>query len=524
MHLAVSLMLLFALLITTHIFVLTIKKSERSPRIFYFILLIASAWLYIMGYLFEINSTTDEASFLTHMLMYTGAAFTPSLFLLFAISFIGVKIKKLWVILLLGYSAAAITIVVSSQFHTLYYERFWVEQTTYLYHFNFDPGPLYMPIHIIYYVFGIIAALILVRNLIKSSGYMRWQALFLLLAALMTIIGNLLFALRLHIFQGLNLTPIALSLSVSLLYLAIKRYNFLDVISLASKQALQAMNEAFIILDHDKNVLEANNAAFKIFPELQYFSKNLINLKDVEKWPLKIEQTAPYSKLNYEHNTIDFSLDEGKLKHYRASISEIHEKKLLRGWSILIQDISSTVELMESTIEFMGKLEVLAVTDALTGLYNRRYFTEYFKIRFSECIRKKQPASIILGDIDCFKLINDTYGHAGGDAVLVAFSDVIKKQLRSYDLIARYGGEEFIILLPDTGVERALEIAERLRKAIEKHETNFLSNNIKCTISLGIAVNDGNGDLIEFEKLIDKADVALYHAKENGRNRVEIEC
>ena len=372
-----------------------------------------------------------------------------------------------------------------------------------------------MPVHYIYYVLMAFALVVLVYRVFKSSGHERWQAMVVTFSGVIAAVGNFLFALRLHILQGINLTPIALAISVSLLYLAIKRYNLLDIASLASKHAVQTMPDAFIIIDHNENVLESNNAAFNIFSELQNLDEKPVSLKNINKWPNELKQIINAEAAGSEHSTVDFSFDNGSVKHYRANISRIYAQKALQGWSVLIQDISDIVELM-------NKLEIYATTDALTGLYNRRYFSEHSKMRFDECMRMEEPISVIIFDIDFFKSVNDTYGHAGGDAVLAAVSDISKKQLRAYDLIARYGGEEFAVLLPNTGAEKALEIAERLRKSVENHTTQFLNSSINCTISLGVAVS--NDDCPELERLIDKADNALYCAKLSGRNRVEIDA
>ena len=166
------------------------------------------------------------------------------------------------------------------------------------------------------------------------------------------------------------------------------------------------------------------------------------------------------------------------------------------------------------------KLDLQATIDILTGVHNRRYFIEHANIRLQECARFKRESALILFDIDKFKSVNDTYGHAAGDAVICAVAEATTGQLRPYDLFARYGGEEFIVFLPETGASTARKVAERLRKIVENHVTHFQSKALNCTISLGVAANDGGP--VELNELINAADRALYRAKEGGRNRVEI--
>ena len=167
-----------------------------------------------------------------------------------------------------------------------------------------------------------------------------------------------------------------------------------------------------------------------------------------------------------------------------------------------------------------------ATLDALTGFYNRRQLEDRLKQEVSNAKRQNSPLCGIMTDIDFFKGVNDTYGHAVGDLVLKTIAKIIRGQLREYDIAGRYGGEEFSILLPFTKIEEAQRVAERLRKLIENNEIDISKVNpdsdtkkIKVTLSLGIyemTQNDNGEDLLK------KADKALYEAKNTGRNKVVI--
>ena len=167
-----------------------------------------------------------------------------------------------------------------------------------------------------------------------------------------------------------------------------------------------------------------------------------------------------------------------------------------------------------------------ATLDALTGFNNRRQLEERIKQEVSSAKRQKRNLCAIMTDVDFFKSANDTYGHAVGDLVLKTIARVIKMQLRDYDIAGRYGGEEFSIILPYTKLPEAQMVAERLRKAVEKTKidiskvnSDVTEKNIGVTISLGVAEYSPDDDE---NTLLQKADKALYKAKENGRNRVEI--
>ncbi|WP_022951044.1 sensor domain-containing diguanylate cyclase [Leucothrix mucor] len=166
------------------------------------------------------------------------------------------------------------------------------------------------------------------------------------------------------------------------------------------------------------------------------------------------------------------------------------------------------------------KLDSLARLDSLTGLSNRRNFDQAFDIAWRETLQQRQPMSMMMADIDHFKKINDTYGHLFGDQCLMKVANILKKCVTNpSDLAARFGGEEFIIMLPDTDSKVATSIAELIRKNIEKLRMNYEGEQIKFTISIGVATIVPTR-VINSSDLNERADQALYLAKEEGRNRV----
>ncbi len=160
------------------------------------------------------------------------------------------------------------------------------------------------------------------------------------------------------------------------------------------------------------------------------------------------------------------------------------------------------------------KIEELVHKDALTEIYNKRYFETFAE----DIFLSRRKCSIILIDIDDFKNINDQYGHLAGDLVMKETAGIIKSQLRETDIVARIGGDEFAIICLDAEAEYGKEIAERIRKKVEQTELSYLSNNICLTISVGCVSNEN--DEISLNEFIQNADAALYTSKENGKNKV----
>ena len=164
-----------------------------------------------------------------------------------------------------------------------------------------------------------------------------------------------------------------------------------------------------------------------------------------------------------------------------------------------------------------AEIEKLATTDGLTGLFNHRVFQEKLSEELKKLSRYSEPSSLLLADIDFFKKINDTYGHPAGDFVLKEVSKIIREAIRDIDIPARYGGEEFAAILPRTDSKGAMNIAERLRKAVMSGSFSSDTSSLRVTLSIGIATTPL--DAKTKEELIEKADNALYYAKHNGRNR-----
>ncbi len=162
----------------------------------------------------------------------------------------------------------------------------------------------------------------------------------------------------------------------------------------------------------------------------------------------------------------------------------------------------------------------LAIVDGLTGLNNRRYLDNHLKILFDRAAVRGRPISICMTDIDRFKLVNDTYGHDVGDEVLREFAARIRSTVRGADLACRYGGEEFVVVMPDTPIELAASVAERLRAIVEDKPfyVRSIDRELSITASLGIATSSGAFGAPD--EILKHADKALYEAKHAGRNRV----
>ena len=164
-------------------------------------------------------------------------------------------------------------------------------------------------------------------------------------------------------------------------------------------------------------------------------------------------------------------------------------------------------------------LETLAVTDGLTGLYNRKKLDDILADQFARFRRNHRPFAVLMLDLDNFKSINDNYGHVAGDEVLANVAAILKQSVRTVDYVARYGGEEFVVVLVETALDAALDIAERIRAEVKIPRFSASNKLISVTVSLGVTHSRESDD--DPEEVLARADHALYEAKRAGRNQVQ---
>ncbi len=200
--------------------------------------------------------------------------------------------------------------------------------------------------------------------------------------------------------------------------------------------------------------------------------------------------------------------------------TEYTEKDLLLVQKLadLVWEIIRQKHADEKILQLNEKLEKLAMIDELTQIMNRRAFFLRGEEEIKRARRHHLPISAIMLDIDKFKNINDTYGHDTGDYILSCFASMLKSHVREIDIVGRIGGEEFGILLPNTKAEDAMKLAERIRQYVQTGNCISQDVEIKLTASFGVA--QYHLDLKDLDELLKEADIALYQAKNAGRNKV----
>lgn len=266
--------------------------------------------------------------------------------------------------------------------------------------------------------------------------------------------------------------------------------------------------------DNHRTFVFANRATADMFGKSpqEIVGKRDIEVMPVEDadllWALDSEVFRTHRKQEGEESFKDAS---GKLRHFwtvKIPLKSTDDTSVLIGLSTDITELHRMKE----------ELQRQASTDVLTGLPNRRSFYDYAQREFSRSVRTRLPLSVIALDIDHFKSINDRYGHPVGDAVLVAVAKRCQEVVREADLLARTGGEEFSLILPETPLHTATDVAERLRALFDGYDLQIPGERIAINMSLGVAMRALNEK--SFDSLFSRADKALLQAKQQGRNQV----
>jgi two-component system cell cycle response regulator len=321
----------------------------------------------------------------------------------------------------------------------------------------------------------------------------------------------------------------------------------------AQKQQLQDLNEELASqneqLQHSYRLIEHANRRFSELFENVPVACFTIDLEgNIHEWNLAAQQLYGYTKeevlfqpfyakvfkgasASRLHEMLQRVLQGGVLTgiesedydsegnlHYvlRSAFPIRNPNREVVGAIVSVVDVTYRVEYENQLKALNQRLQSLAVTDGLTGLHNHRAFQDYLEEQFQTAMRNKQPLALILMDVDHFKQYNDTYGHQAGDEVLRQVAQILQANVREGDFVARYGGEEFVVVLPRTDSESAVAVAERLREAVQSAEWQLRP----VTGSFGVA--SIRPDMETRQELIESADQALYQAKKNGRNRVEV--
>ena len=504
-HIVLVLIVSAALIMSIIIGVYTLFRGQSSKKN-YFLLLQTMIIIYLFGYFIEITSTNIGEAYAGAKVLYTGASFIVTFVFFFIADYCDFKLHRYYVKtpMLLISLLAAVTLWFTKFDRLVYLDYSY--NTSLAHHLNFTPGILYYLLHSYPIICMLLSIALLLFRMKRWKKKYRKQLIILLVCLLFPLTTEVSYFIT--VLSGINtdhvyLTPYTMALMSFCLYMGVARFNIFEIISLASISAMDYIRDGFVLLDVSGNYLYSNPVAAEIMPGIKKLARGE-SIFSIKGWPENLN--------GMEDGSLEFSNDKGTL-YLKASVSPVFsQNQTLIARIFLFNDITDSVILVK-------KLEDAAYIDALTGIYNRKHFFELAQVNIERALRFNNSIYMAMLDLDFFKLVNDTHGHTAGDQVLMKTAEVIHRTIRSYDLLGRYGGEEFVLLVTDLNIPEATLIMERIRENIENSVIDYEGVEIRITCSIGLA-QFTSGDTMETS--VKKSDMALYVAKNSGRNQVRI--
>ncbi|PSL40108.1 diguanylate cyclase (GGDEF)-like protein [Planomicrobium soli] len=486
-------------------------KLRDAPGGKYFILAAAMSAIFTLAYAFELASTSlDEIKFWLKI-EYLALPFLPLFVLLMCFDYVGQKVKRGIRNSLFGIATLTVLMQTTNDFHHFYYTSIGLKTDTPFAIADLEGGPWFY-IHSLF-LYGCIGAsiVILFRQLRNKNFKFQMQVLLMIAGVLVPVVASFFYVADVTP-HGIDLGPVFMSVSFILHGIALLPFQMFNVAPIARDTVFESMEEGAIVLNQNNVIVDYNQAILKILPVLQKLAIGKAVGEVLSESRLLVKIILREQKCDYELYI------DGKLLHFQIRFSPVLNKK-----DVVVGKIVTFVNVTER-VEMERTLKQLASIDGLTQVFNRTFFLKKAEEVFSRLSVDGGKASVIMFDIDHFKKVNDTFGHATGDTVLSYIARMATESLREGDILGRYGGEEFVVCLPDTSIDAAQKVAEALRKEISESYLMIEGKRLDLTLSFGIS--EAQIDAGEFgcsiQDVMGKADQALYAAKENGRNRVEL--
>lgn len=455
------------------------------------------------------NSNLQEMIF-WNQIQYLGLPFISVLWLMVALLYTKTIYSKWIIVAFFFVPVVTFFMRLTNSWHHLFYTKMETKQI-------FGYCSLFMERGFWYYVNITHTLLCLFMTIIiyyleyqkKRTGYARTQFLVFFFASLLPLIGVMLITFT-YSSWGFDYTAFMIPISMFIIGYGIIKSDFLEVKTLVREKIFENNLDGMIVLESGIRVIDYNRAA------MEFFGKLDISLDD--SYPIEqiFERGSELMGVFNSEANRELSLAiDGEMRFFEivaVPLGKPDDKKIKTLNSI--RDITEKKRVQE-------KLITLATTDSLTGLYNREEFLKLAQQEFSWGQRHTENVSLLMIDIDFFKKINDTFGHAAGDEVIRKTGYMIMTGFRKTDFAGRIGGEEFAVLLRNTSLGEAKAAAEKFRGAVSREKVIYEEQEISFTVSIGVAVaHSGLNSISNVEVVLRQADDALYRAKARGRNCV----
>jgi diguanylate cyclase (GGDEF)-like protein len=485
------------------------------------VILASSAWWLFCHIVPLAGMSETESAFLRAQIIFPGVVLIPPATLALALTFTG-KLTALRRGQLAALAIEPVVVLVSVAVPALH-EYFYGTWRGQVLDGPFVGGPVYW-VHSIYaYALLCKAVILLLAFYRRGTLVLRRQTAYMLVALLIPLVCNVSFVLRL-LPLNVDLTPLGLVVMGALLSLALFRRGLMDLLTVAREKIAAAIPDGYVVVDANRHIVDINPAMGAMMMQErvavgQPLRKQLPELDAA--WPDLADGAA----------RVELPLDDGRYLELRV-FTILHDDGKLFGHVVLVRDITqlkadamalekANVLLREQVVEIEQMrllLQEQVVRDPLTGLFNRRFLDEMLEQQVRLATRNETAVTVVMIDIDHFKAINDTYGHAAGDDVLRALGRLLSQCSRAADSACRFGGEEFVVVMAGSSPEAAVLRVNEWRIAFAALDHTASGGPADVSLSAGLAAFPRDG--VDAGQVLAAADAALYAAKKAGRNVV----
>jgi diguanylate cyclase (GGDEF)-like protein len=456
---------------------------------------------------------------------YVGVVTTPTVFLIFVFQFTGRGRLITWRSCLLLAIMPVLTLLLlwTDSYHGLFFAGRRASTAGAI----FDGGPWFWTNVIYLYGLMLLGTILLAKAYLRTPRLQRGQVGTLLLGSLIPWIVNILCLAELNPLINLDLTPFAFLLTGVVLAYSLFRSHLLEIVPIARELLIEHLDSGMLVLDAENRVVDMNGAVRQILNVKKRVMLGQSGQVLMQRCPAIWESCQSIQPLRWT------LIECGDSDQYiELRIEPLYRGNVFSGRLVVMHDVSTLMqaqiqvqqmnERLHAQLAENEKLHVMlrdqAVRDPLTNLYNRRYLEQTLEKTLERASQEGASVSLLALDIDAFKSLNDSRGHAAGDLVLQSLSRLILSRTRSEDVACRLGGDEFVVVLPTMSHSAALKLAEELRATLEQMDVQYRGAALHCTMSVGVSTYPIHERTVD--GLLYMADQALYAAKKVGRNTV----
>jgi diguanylate cyclase (GGDEF)-like protein len=468
--------------------------------------------IYLFGYLMIVNNNNLQEMIFWNQFQYLGLSFIPVLWLMVALLYTKTIYSLMNRKVLFFFLLPLITFFIrlTNSWHHLFYINFEARQFLEYYALYMERGYWYY-VNIAYTILCLLLTMIIyfLKYLKDQAGYIKSHFLVFFFASLFPLIGVVLVIFAYNEGRSIDYAALIMPISLVIIGYGILRYDFLEIRTLAREKIFENNFAGMVILGPGQRIIDYNKAAKKFFEALDI---------SLGTYPLEyiLAQKPQLLEIFRSEADREFSLvidgEERFFKIDAVPFGDFRDGKMRMLKTI--RDVTEERKIQE-------KLKFLATKDVLSGLYNRAEFMYLAQKEFLWTKKHNKELSLLMMDLDCFKIINDTFGHGAGDEVIREMGKMIRAGFRKTDIGGRIGGEEFAVVLKGASLKEAKRVAGQFQQAVAEKKVIYEEKEITFTVSIGVATicggADGNNSI---EDILKKADVALYKAKAGGRNCV----